>query len=103
MKVAHVGAIDRSYEDDGTLTPRSIPGAVLHDPNEIAERAVRLVTRGALSSRGGREIPMQVDTVLLHGDGPDAVALARRVRKELEAAGVEIRPLHKRLRNETPT
>lgn len=97
MRVAYVGAVDRSYEDDGTLTPRSIPGAVLHDPDEIAERTVRLVTQGTLVSRGGVELPMQTDTVLLHGDGPDAVALARRIRAELETAGVQIRPLHETL------
>lgn len=94
LKVAYVGAVDRSYEDDGTLTPRTIPGAVLHDPDEIAERTVRMVTEGTIVSRNGKTLPVRTDTVLLHGDGPDAVALAHRIRSDLEAAGVRIAPLH---------
>jgi UPF0271 protein len=97
LRTAMVGAIDRSYEDDGTLTPRSIPGAVLHDPEEIAERTVRMVLEGTIVSRGGAVLPVRTDTVLLHGDGPDAVALAHRVRGELEAAGVRIAPIHETL------
>lgn len=93
LAVAHVGAVDRSYEDDGTLTPRTMPGAVLHDPDEIAERTVRMVTQGTIVSRNGVELPVRTDTVLLHGDGPGAVALARRIRADLEAAGVRIAPI----------
>jgi UPF0271 protein len=97
IRVAYVGVVDRSYEDDGTLTPRSIPGAVLHDPDEIAARTVKLVTEGVLISRHGTPLQMRTDTVLLHGDGPGAVDLARRIRAELEAAGVEISSLHRRV------
>ncbi|WP_193597140.1 LamB/YcsF family protein [Microbacterium sp. YJN-G] len=97
LRIAMVGAVDRSYEDDGTLTPRTIPGAVLHDPDEIASRTVRMVTEGTIVSRGGVELPISCDTVLLHGDGPDAVALARRIRAELEGAGVTIAPIHETL------
>lgn len=97
LRIAMVGAVDRSYEDDGTLTARSIPGAVLHDPDEIAARTVRMVTEGMILSRGGVELPIQCDTVLLHGDGPDAVVLARRIRAELESAGVTIAPIHETL------
>lgn len=97
LDVAMVGAVDRNYEDDGTLTPRSLPDAVLSDPDVIAERTVRMVLEGTIISRNGVELPAQTDTVLLHGDGPDAVALARRIRKELEAAGVTIQPIHRSL------
>lgn len=97
IRVAYVGAVDRSYEDDGTLTPRSVPGAVLHDPDEIAARTVKLVTEGVLVSRQGTPLEVRADTVLLHGDGPGAVELARRIRSDLEAAGVEISPLHSRI------
>jgi UPF0271 protein len=90
IAVGIVGIADRAYQDDGTLVPRSQPGAVLHDAGEIAERTVRMVSDGVIESRGGVPIPVHVDTVLLHGDTPAAVELARRIRSELEAAGVTI-------------
>lgn len=93
LRVAVVGIADRAYRDDGTLVPRSEPGAVIHDETEIAERTVRMVTEGVIRSVGGQDIPVDCDTVLLHGDTPGAVALAYRVREELLSAGVTIAPL----------
>lgn len=90
IRVSIVGIADRAYEDDGTLVLRSQPGAVIHDPDEIARRTVRMVTEGVIDSRNGVAIPVAVDTVLLHGDNAEAVELARRIRRELEAAGVTI-------------
>ena len=93
LRVGIVGIADRAYEDDGTLVPRSQPGAVLHDEGEIAERTVRMVTEGVIRTVGGRDLPVACDTVLLHGDTPGALALAHRVRKELLSAGVTFAPL----------
>ncbi len=95
LPLAMVAAIDRSFEPDGTLTPRSEPGAVLDDVDEIVARAVRMVTDGEVDVRGGGTIPIVVDSVLLHGDGPHAIDVARRVRSALTDAGVELRPLHR--------
>lgn len=93
LPVAIVGIADRGYEDDGQLTPRSQPGALLTDPDEIAARAVRMVTEGVIEARSGTLIQASVDTVLLHGDSAAAVALSVRVRQAIEAAGIEIAPL----------
>jgi UPF0271 protein len=93
LRVAIVGIADRAYADDGTLVPRSQPGAVIEDEAEIAERTVRMVTEGVIRTVGGRDLPVTCDTVLLHGDTPGAIALAHRIRKELRAAGVTIAPL----------
>lgn len=93
LQVAVVGIADRAYEDDGTLVPRSQPGAVIHDPQEVCARTARMVTEGVITSRNGVDIPVECDTVLLHGDNPAAVELARSIRFALEAAGVDIRPL----------
>jgi Uncharacterized proteins, homologs of lactam utilization protein B len=90
ITVGIVGIADRAYEDDGTLVPRSQPGSVFHDAGEIAERTVRMVTEGIIESRNGVAIPVVVDTVLLHGDTPAAVELGKRLRSELESAGVII-------------
>lgn len=93
LPVAIVGIADRAYEDDGTLVPRSQPGAVIHDPATIVERTIRMVCEGVIESASGMKLPVVADTILLHGDNPGAVDLARLIRKELTAAGVTIAPL----------
>jgi UPF0271 protein len=93
LNVAIVGIVDRAYREDGTLVPRSQPGAVLHDPTEIVDRTLRMVTEGKLRCASGVDMDITVDTVLLHGDNTGAVELARLIRTELLAAGVRIAPL----------
>ena len=93
LDVAIVGIMDRAYQEDGTLVPRSQPGAVLHDPSEIVDRTIRMVVEGKLRCASGVDMDINVDTVLLHGDNPGAVELARLIRSELVAAGVQIAPL----------
>lgn len=92
LPVAVLGFADRAYTDDGMLVRRGEPGAVITDEDEVARRVVRMVTDGVVTSISGRDVPVRCDSVLLHGDTPGAVALARRLRGDLEAAGVEIRP-----------
>lgn len=91
--MAIVGIVDRACREDGTLVPRSRPGAVLHDPSEIVDRTIRMVVEGKLRCASGVDMDINVDTVLLHGDNPGAVELARLIRSELVAAGVQIAPL----------
>jgi UPF0271 protein len=93
LAVGIVGIADRAYQEDGTLVPRSEPGAVIHDPAVIVERTVRMVCEGLITTAAGSDISIQADTVLLHGDNPGAVELARLIRSELLAAGVTIAPL----------
>lgn len=94
LPVAIVGIADRAYEADGTLVPRGRPGAVIHDPSAIVDRTVRMVCEGLIATVAGTDLPIVADTVLLHGDTPGAVQLARQVRAELERAGVTIAPLN---------
>lgn len=82
---------DRAYAVDGTLAPRGSPGAVIHDAGEAAARIVRMVGEGAVFTLGGRRLPVAIDTVCVHGDNPEAIAMARAVRSELERAGVRLR------------
>lgn len=82
---------DRAYQADGLLVPRQMPGAVLHDPAAIAERAVRLAEHGEIVAADGTVIRTSARSLCIHGDTPDAVAIARSVRAGLAAAGVEIR------------
>ncbi|GMA27213.1 LamB/YcsF family protein [Arenivirga flava] len=90
IAVGIVGIVDRAYEDDGTLVPRSQPGAVLHDAGEIAERALRMVLEGVVISRAGTVVPVDCDSILLHGDSPEAVAVAQRIRAGFETNGIAI-------------
>ncbi|MBM3567682.1 MAG: LamB/YcsF family protein [Alphaproteobacteria bacterium] len=85
---------DRTYGEDGNLTPRKQPGAVIHDAALAARRAVAMVREGAVTSTSGKRLPMAIDTICVHSDTPDAVAMARAVRQALEAAGIAIRPMH---------
>ena len=85
------GFIDRAYEPDGTLVPRSEPGAVHQDVAVAATQAVGLAEVGQVTSRNGDVIPVKVDTLCIHGDTPGAAEKARAVRDVLETHGVEIR------------
>ncbi len=81
---------DRAYNDDATLVDRSLPGAVIHDADLAGERMVDMVQAGAIITESGKHITTQIDTICLHGDTPEAVAIAGSVRKKLEAAGVSL-------------
>lgn len=90
LPLAREGFCDRQYDDDGNLTSRKEPGSVLKDPEVAVKQVVRMVTQGEIVSRTGKVIKCKVDTLCVHGDEPTAIALAGRVRKGLEDAGVEI-------------
>ncbi|MGF1551745.1 MAG: LamB/YcsF family protein [Paracoccaceae bacterium] len=90
LRVAREAFVDRTYEDDGRLTSRSEPGAVLKDPREAAERAVAMVREGVIVSRHGTRLETGFDSLCVHGDEPTSVAVARATREALEADGVEI-------------
>ncbi len=95
LKVAREVFADRALNRDGTLVSRSVPGSVIHDVEEVAERSVMMVTEGKVRAVTGEDLAMEADSLCLHGDTPGAVDMARVVRRELEAAGVEIVPLGK--------
>ncbi len=81
---------DRAYQPDGTLVPRGHPGAVLHDPATIAERALAMVHTGDVAAVDGTMIRIEVESVCVHGDSPGAVGIAAAVRDRLLAGGVDL-------------
>jgi 5-oxoprolinase (ATP-hydrolysing) subunit A len=83
---------DRAYTSEGQLVSRREPGAVLHDPDLVAERMVRLVREGVLDSIDGKPTKIDAQSICVHGDSPGAVAMAKRLRIRLEEAGLAIRP-----------
>ncbi len=83
---------DRAYTDEGTLVSRALPGAVLHDPAEAAARALAMVEERAVIALSGKRVPVDIESICIHGDTPGAVAMARAVRVALERAGHAVRP-----------
>ena len=93
LRVAREAFADRALNADGTLVPRSKPGSVIHDTQEVIERSVRLATEGTVVALTGEVVHVRADTLCLHGDTPDAVKLAAALRTALEHAGVVLAPM----------
>ena len=93
LAVAAEGFADRSYENDGSLTPRHVAGAVLSDRGAAVEQAIRMVRDRTVISRDGTKIALSVDTICVHSDTPGAADLAIAVRTGLERAGIPVSAL----------
>ena len=93
LRVANEVFADRAMNPDGTLVPRSQPGAVIKAPEAVVARSLQMVVDGKAVAVNGREIPIRADTICLHGDTPGAVELARKLRERMEAVGVEVVPM----------
>lgn len=93
LAVAEEVFADRTYQPDGSLTPRSSPQALLHDEASAVAQVLQMVLAGRVRALDGTEVAIRADTVCLHGDGPQAVAFARRIRAALAAAGASVRAL----------
>ncbi|MGE4243805.1 LamB/YcsF family protein [Ramlibacter sp.] len=83
---------DRAYTERGELVSRKLPGSVLHDPAQVADRVLRMVQAGAVETQSGKMLPCPIESICVHGDSPGAVAMAKAVREKLEGAGVAVRP-----------
>ena len=81
---------DRAYEEDGTLVNRRKDGAMITDEDEAIARVVRMVNEKKVTAITGKDIPIQADSVCVHGDGAKALAFVERIRKALTEEGVEI-------------
>lgn len=86
------GFVDRAYNTDGSLVSRLLPGAVLHDVEFVAARAVRMVTSRTVRAIDGSEIEVDFDSLCVHGDTPEAVQIACAVREALAEAEIALRP-----------
>lgn len=82
---------DRTYRADGSLTPRTQAGALIEREDEAVAQVLRMVRDGRVRATDGTDVAIAADTVCLHGDGAHAVDFARRLRRELAAAGVEVK------------
>lgn len=90
LRAVREGFPDRGYAPDGTLLPRSHPRSLVTDAADAAARAVEMVVDGTVTSAEGTTIRLTVDTLCIHGDGPNAVAIATAIRWALNAASIEV-------------
>jgi UPF0271 protein len=93
LRVAREVFADRAFEANGTLVPRSRPGAVVSDPSAVIERSLRLVTEGTVTANTGETLALRAETICLHGDTPGAVDIAAALRRAFDEAGVRVQPM----------
>lgn len=91
LRVAEEVFADRTYRGDGSLTPRSEPGALITEEEAAVEQVLRLMRDGVVRATDGRDVPLRADTICVHGDGVRAVAFAQRLRAALKEAGVAVK------------
>jgi UPF0271 protein len=90
LRVAREFFADRNYQPDGSLVPRSQANALIHDAEEATTRVLRMLREGAVRAIDGSDIPIEAETICLHGDTPEAVEFAHKLRGALESAGIAI-------------
>jgi UPF0271 protein len=92
LRVAEEVFADRTYQPDGSLTPRTQPNALITDEAAAVAQVLHMVRDGFVRATDGTEVPITAETICLHGDGPHAVTFAQRLRTELSAAGIAVKP-----------
>lgn len=97
LRVATTFLADRAIGDDGLLVPRKLPGAVIHEPAAVLERVRLLLAEGVVITHAGQRLALRPHSILVHGDTPGAVTLARAVRQAVEQAGGRVLPISRQL------
>lgn len=95
LRVAYEAFPDRAYTPEGTLVSRRQPGAVIKDPDMVAQRALMMAKEGKVGAVDGTKISLNAQTLCVHGDTPGAVNLVKKIRETLTEAGVEVTCLSK--------
>ncbi|MDU5946835.1 LamB/YcsF family protein [Paenibacillus macerans] len=84
---------DRTYQSDGSLTPRRQPDALITDEQKSVNQVIRMVAEGKVMSRQNVDVPIRADTICIHGDGAHAVEFAGKIRSSLTKAGIVVQPI----------
>ena len=95
LKVAKEAFADRAYEEDGSLVSRNKEGAMILDENESIKRVIRMIKENKVKAITGIDIPIEVDSICIHGDGIKALEFARKIKSSLEEENIKIVPLCK--------
>jgi 5-oxoprolinase (ATP-hydrolysing) subunit A len=96
LRVAAEGFADRAYAPDGSLVSRTRAGAVIHDPEEVVRRSMKMATERRVTAIDGSEVSLEVTTLCVHGDTDGAPELTRRLRAGLEQHGIHVRAVSER-------
>lgn len=81
LKVAHEVFADRTYQDDGSLTPRNHPNALIDDADKMLAQVKQMIEKQSVTTLSGKHIPIKADTICIHGDGANAVLFARKIKE----------------------
>ena len=95
LVVAEEVFADRSYQPDGTLTPRGQPGALIETESAMVDQVMRMIEEGTVRATDGTDLRIKADTLCLHGDGANAVPFVRTLRRELGKRSVAVRAFAK--------
>jgi 5-oxoprolinase (ATP-hydrolysing) subunit A len=93
LQTAHEVFSDRTYQEDGSLTPRSQPDALIHSNEQAVSQVVRMVKEGKVLTQQGVDVSVKAHTVCIHGDGPEALTFARQIRETLEASEITVKAM----------
>lgn len=93
LKVAHEVFADRTYQLDGSLTPRKQQDALITNDEEAVQQVIRMVKEGRVASRQGTDVAVKADTVCIHGDGVHALAFAQKIREALLDSGIAVKAI----------
>jgi 5-oxoprolinase (ATP-hydrolysing) subunit A len=93
LQVAQEAFADRTYQQDGALTPRSHPMAIIDDPNQVASHVLMMVQQGLVTATDGTKIPIQADTICIHGDGTRPFLLTAKIHHTLREKGIQIQSI----------
>ncbi|WP_368505740.1 LamB/YcsF family protein [Alkalihalophilus sp. As8PL] len=93
LDVANEVFADRTYQPDGSLTPRTQTNALIHDTNKAVEQVLQMVQTGTVTAVDGSTISIKADTVCIHGDGENALAFAQNLRETLVNEGISIKSI----------
>ena len=95
MKIATEIFADRNYEDNGNLVSRSKSNAMITDPKIAKKHVIKMVENQALNCYSGKQIPCEIDSICVHGDGKSAVSTAKEIKEGLRKSGIILKPLNK--------
>jgi 5-oxoprolinase (ATP-hydrolysing) subunit A len=93
LQTASEAFADRAYRPDGTLVPRTQPGAVIDDAAQVLTRVAAMARDRAVIAIDGTRVPITLDTICVHGDTPGAADLAARIRSTLAASGIDVKSI----------